>query len=159
MSEYESILAVLQARGVTFTIHEHAPLHTVADARSHLLFPLERLLKAVTFKHKAGGWILAGVRGPDRVDYRKLAAAAETRRADLVPLSPVEVAEVFGVEPGCVSPVVLRTDVQILLDSHLPETGAIFCGAGRPDRTLEIALADLVQLTGARTVPLASDPG
>ena len=159
MSETESILALLQARGVAFTIHAHAPSHTVADAQERRLFPLERLLKTVAFKRRAGGWILAGVRGPDRVDYRKLAAAAGTRRADLFPLSPAEVVEVFGVEPGSVGPVVLRADVQVLLDAHLPDTGTIFCGAGRPDRTLEIALADLVQITGARVVPLASDPG
>ena len=159
MSEYESILATLQARGAAFKIHEHAPSQTVADAQERLLFPLERLLKTVAFRRKAGGWILAGVRGPDRVDYRKLAAAADTRRADLFPLSPAEVRAVFGVEPGSVSPVVLRADVQVLIDSSVPENETIFCGVGRPDRTLEIARADLVAVTAARVAPLASDPG
>ena len=78
---YEAIVKLLRLRGVPFTIHEHPPSYTVADARERLPFPAGRLLKTIAFRAKAGVYILAAVRGPDRIDYRKLATASGTKRA------------------------------------------------------------------------------
>ncbi len=154
---YEITIALLTAQAVPFTIHEHRPSYTVADAEAQLPFPVERLLKTIAFKHKAGGWILAGVRGPDRVDYRKLAAAMGVKRADLVRLSPEEVTAVFGVEVGTVSPISRQENVQVIFDTRVPTTETVFCGIGRADRTLEIHLMDLVQVTQGSVLPLVSD--
>ncbi|MBN2116711.1 MAG: hypothetical protein JW730_09080 [Anaerolineales bacterium] len=60
---YEALVSLLTTRGVPFTIHEHAPSYTVADAKERSLCPLERLLKTIAFKVKAGGCILAAVSG------------------------------------------------------------------------------------------------
>jgi len=154
---YEAIIALLKERGVPFTIHEHVPSHTVADAEERLLFPLDRLLKTIAFKAKAHGYVLAAVRGPDHIDYRKLAAACGKKRTDLVRLTPEEVAAVLGVEVGSVSPIALQQDVEILFDAQVPMHETVFCGIGRPDRTLEIDLMDLVQITQGRVLPLIND--
>jgi len=154
---YEAIIARLTASDVHFTIHEHMPSYTVADAEEHLLFPLERLLKTIAFKVKAGGYVLAAVRGPDRIDYRKLAAACGTKRTNVNRLTPEEVTEVFGVEVGSVSPILLQEGVQVLFDAQVPTDETVFCGIGRPDRTLEIRLTDLVQITQGQILPLISD--
>jgi hypothetical protein len=47
--------------------------------------------------------------------------------------------------------------VRILFDTRVPTQETVFCGIGRPDRTLEIQLADLVQITQGQIVPLTSD--
>ena len=154
--KYEAILAFLTERGVPFTIHEHAPSYTVADAEEHLLFPLERLLKTIAFKVKAGGYILAAVRGPDRVDYRKLAAACGTKRTNVIRLTPQEVVEAFGVEVGSVSPIALQDGAKVFFDTQVSIHKTVFCGIGRPDRTLEIQLMDLVQITQGQVLPLIS---
>lgn len=154
---YEALVKLLTERGIPFTIHEHAPSQTVADAEARLPFPLERLLKAIAFRIKAGGYILAAVRGPDRIDYRKLAAASGTRRADVVRLTPEEIAAAFGVEAGSVSPIPLQAGVKVFFDTRVPMQETVFCGIGRADRTLEIHLADLVQITQGQVVPLVSD--
>ncbi len=154
---YEAILAYLTEHGVPFTIHEHAPSHTVADAKERELFPLERLVKTIAFRIKAGGYLLATLRGLDRIDYRKLAAACGAKRADVVRLTPEEVAEVFGVEVGSVSPISLREGVQVFFDTHVPAQETVFTGVGRADRTLEIQLRDLVQVTQGQVVPLISE--
>lgn len=154
---YEAIVLLLTARGVPFTIHEHAPSHTVADAKKRSLFPLERLLKTIAFKVKAGGYILAAVRGPDRIDYRKLAAATGAKRTDIMRLTPEEVAEVFGVEVGSVSPISLQGDTKVFFDTQVSAQETVFCGIGRPDRTLEIQLADLAEITQGYILPLISD--
>jgi Cys-tRNA(Pro)/Cys-tRNA(Cys) deacylase len=156
---YDEILTLLTTRGIPFKIHEHVSSRTVTDARERLSFPLDRLLKTIAFKRKAGGWILAAVRAPDRVDYKSLAQAVGAKRADLLQLSPQEVHDVFGVEVGSVGPIVLRGDVQVLLDSNITRNETVYCGVGRDDRTLEIRLSDLVQITGGRVLPLCKDEG
>jgi Cys-tRNA(Pro)/Cys-tRNA(Cys) deacylase len=155
--KYEAILTLLTARGIPFMIHEHVPSYTVADAKERTCFPLERLLKAIAFKTKAGGYILAVVRGLDRIDYRKLAAACGAKRTDIVRLTPEEVAEGFGVEVGSVSPLLVQEGVQVFFDTHVPTQETVFCGVGRPDRTLEIHLMDLAQITQGHNVPLIND--
>jgi Cys-tRNA(Pro)/Cys-tRNA(Cys) deacylase len=154
---YEALVSFLTERGVPFTIHEHAPSYTVADAEKKLLFPLERLLKTVAFRIKAGGYILAAVRGPDRIDYRKLATAVGTKRTDVVRLTPEEVTAAFGVEVGSVGPIPLQEGTQVFFDTQVPTHETVFCGIGRADRTLEIRLADLVQITHGQVLPLISD--
>jgi prolyl-tRNA editing enzyme YbaK/EbsC (Cys-tRNA(Pro) deacylase) len=57
--------------------------------------------------------------------------------------------QTFNVEAGIVSP--------ILFDAKVPTHETVFCGIGRPDRTLEILLTDLVQITQGRIAPLTHD--
>jgi Cys-tRNA(Pro)/Cys-tRNA(Cys) deacylase len=154
---FESITSFLTTQGIAFTVHEHIPSYTFADATERLPFPAERLLKTVAFKIKTGDYILAAVRGPDRIDYRKLAAASGAKRTDIIRLSPEEVLTVFGVEVGSVSPVALRGDVAVFFDTQVPTQETVFCGVGRADRTLEIHLTDLVQITGGQVLPLVTD--
>lgn len=52
--------------------HHHAPSITVQDADTNFDFPVERLLKTIAFRVKNRGWVLAGILGYDRVDYRRL---------------------------------------------------------------------------------------
>ena len=154
---YEAIVQLLTASGVPFTIHEHIPSHTVADAEAQLDFPLERLLKTIAFRIRSGDYILAAARGPDRIDYRKLANACGTKRTDIFRLTPAEVVQAFHVEVGSVSPILLQEGVRFLFDTKVPTHETVFCGSGRPDRTLEIQLANLVQITHGHVLPLTSD--
>jgi Cys-tRNA(Pro)/Cys-tRNA(Cys) deacylase len=155
--KYEAIVSLLQSSGVQYTIHEHAPSFSVADARERLPFPVERLLKTIAFRIKAHDFILAGVRGPDRIDYRKLAGASGTKRADIVQLTPEEVAAAFGMEVGSVSPISLQEGVVVFFDTQVSTQDTVFCGIGRADRTLEIHLMDLVQITRGQVLPLIKD--
>jgi Cys-tRNA(Pro)/Cys-tRNA(Cys) deacylase len=153
----EAILQFLTTSNVPFTIHEHIPSFTVADAEAHLDFPLERLLKTIAFRVRHGEYLLAAVRGPDRIDYRKLAAACSTKRTEIFRLTPEEVLQAFSVEVGSVNPIPLRDGVRILFDDKVPAHQTVFCGTGRPDRTLEIQFLDLVQITQGQVVPLTAD--
>lgn len=155
--KYEAIVTLLTTRGFPFTIHEHMPSYTVADAEAHLLFPLERLLKTIAFRMRSGSYLLAAVRGPNRIDYRKLATACGAKRTDIFRLTPEEVVQAFGVEVGSVSPVLLQDGVQVFFDAQVPTHETVFCGIGHPDRTLEIQLTDLVQITQGQILPLTND--
>lgn len=118
----------------------------------NLPFDLARIVKSVAFCTRNNGLVLAALRGTSRVDYPRLAALVGVNRRDLFLLSPEEVQKHLGVEPGSISPLSLPGEVLVLIDDDVPAIlSTIYCGIGRPDRTLEITAADLVRLTGGRT--------
>ena len=124
--------------GVPHTIHEHRETRTIDDAARNLSFPVDRIVKTIAFRTR-------------RVDYARLAAQAGVNRRDLSSLSPREVRVLIGVEPGSVSPVMPLDGAELFIDDDvLAITPTLYCGFGRPDRTLEMAAADLVRLTSGR---------
>lgn len=149
---FSAFMEIVGKSGVPFVLHTHTATRTVEDAARNLTFDVSRIVKTVAFHTRSGGLVLAALRGTKRVDYPKLAALVGVNRRDLAPLSPEEVMERLGVEPGSVSPVPLREGLDILIDEDvLNILPTVYCGIGRPDRTLEIAPADLVRLAGGRT--------
>lgn len=142
----------VEQSGLPFTLHCHAASRTVRDAEAKLDFEVRRIVKTVAFLTRDGRVVLAAVRADMRVDYPRLAALLGINRRDLSPLSPEEVKDRLGVEPGSVSPLVLQEDVVVLVDEEVLQImPTVYCGIGRPDRTLEMAPAYLVSLSGART--------
>jgi Cys-tRNA(Pro)/Cys-tRNA(Cys) deacylase len=151
LTAFRRIAEIVAKSGVPFTIHAHEKTRTVEDAEHNLSFDVTRIVKTVAFRTRNGKIVLAAVRGVRRVDYARLAALVGVNRRDLAALSPAEVEELLGVEPGSVSPFPLRDDVLILIDKDvLTILPTLYCGAGRSDRTLEIAPDDLIRLSGGR---------
>ncbi|HBG05402.1 MAG TPA: deacylase [Geobacter sp.] len=145
------MVEIVELSGVPFILHAHAATRTVEDAAQNLSFDVARIVKTVAFRTRNGGLVLAALRGTRRVDYPRLAALVGVNRRDLTSLSPEEVRELLGVEPGSVSPLPLREDIAVLIDDDVMTIlPTIYCGIGRPDRTLEMAPDDLVRLTGGR---------
>ena len=148
---YQRLAEIVEQGGVPFLIHEHRASCTVEEAEQNLSFDVARIVKTVAFRTRSGRIALAAVRGTRRVDYAKLAALVGVNRRDLAALSPDEVREHLGVDPGSVSPLSLREDIFVLIDEDvLTILPTLYCGIGRSDRTLEIAPADLVRLTNGR---------
>jgi Cys-tRNA(Pro)/Cys-tRNA(Cys) deacylase len=153
---YEHIRQTLEADGVPFTFHHHEPLRTVQDYLGH--FPLEQMLKTVAFRVKDGPWVLVALRGADRVDYRLLADALGVKRAALVQPAAAEVEAALGVAPGGVSPVPAAAGLLVVFDQRTLDLDRVYCGAGRPDQTLEIRVPDLLRVVQPRIAPV-SRPG
>jgi Cys-tRNA(Pro)/Cys-tRNA(Cys) deacylase len=152
---YDQITARLAAAGVAFRIHEHAPSITVQDAETHLDFPVEQLLKTIAFRVKNRGWVLAALCGHAQVDYKRLAAALSVSRDKLMRLTAEEVQSDLGYELGGVAPFAPHAQTEVLIDAGALGWPLIYCGAGRNDRTLEIAPRLLVQATGGRVAGIA----
>lgn len=153
----ERIEALLKQRGVAFRTHEHEVVRTVAEAAQRLPFPVERFLKTIAFRTRDGDWLLAALRGLDRLDYRALAVAAGVKRADLLQPSPEEVRTALGYESGGICPISLRDDATAFVDEAALTLGSVYCGGGRAGCTLEIEVRDLVQATGARVARIAAE--
>jgi Cys-tRNA(Pro)/Cys-tRNA(Cys) deacylase len=145
---FQFLIDTVERSGVPFVLHEHEATRTVDDAAGNLSFEVARVVKTVAFRTRGGGIVLAALRGIRRVDYARLAALAGVKRRKVAALSPQEVRDLLGVEPGSVSPVPLREGAAVFIDDDvftiLP---TLYCGIGRSDRTLEIAPAELLRLT------------
>jgi Cys-tRNA(Pro)/Cys-tRNA(Cys) deacylase len=159
LSATEQIVERLTSRGVAFTIHEHVVARTVADALERLPFSPDAYLKTVAFRLKAGGWVLAALRGADRVDYRGLAAALGVGRRDLHQMTPDEILTDLGYPLGGVGPVPTNAQTRTVFDSvAVEQLDTVYCGAGQPDRTLEARIADLIVACDGLTAPIAQPP-
>lgn len=147
---FARLLALVEASGRPHQVLAHEPTRTMQDARERLDLDPQRIVKTIAFRVRGGRLALAALRGTLRVDYAKLAAALGVNRRDLAALSPEEVLAELGVEPGSVSPLPLAP-ADVLLDADaLSIAPTAYCGLGRPDRTLEIAPADLLALCGGK---------
>ncbi len=157
---FRRLMEVLAGSGMPFEVHGHEPTRTIEEAERNLSFDVERIVKTVAFRARSGGLILAALRGTRRVDYARLAAHLGINRRDIAALSPGEVFRSLGVEPGSVSPLLPLEGAVLLVDEDvLSIAPTLYCGAGRPDRTVEMAPADLVRLTGARVARFSKTAG
>lgn len=148
---FSAFIESVEKSGIPFVLHTHAATRTVEEASRNLTFDVSRIVKTVAFRTRSGGLVLAALRGTRRVDYPKLAALVGVNRRDLAPLSPEEVREFLGVEPGSVSPMSLWENAGVLIDDEvLTILPTVYCGIGRTDRTLEVTPVDLVRLAGGR---------
>jgi len=155
MNVYEQILSLLNSHSVAYDLHEHEPVHTVAEVEARLPFLLDKMLKTVAFRVKDGRFILAGLRGHDRIDYRQLAAYCSVNRRAVASMSPEAVEAELGFEVGGVGPFSLQPEVIVLLDAQLAEMGTVYCGSGRNTATLSINFADLLRVSGGELINLA----
>jgi Cys-tRNA(Pro)/Cys-tRNA(Cys) deacylase len=161
LSVFSRIMTLVQDSGAAFVLHAHAPTRTMAEAEGNLDFDLTRIVKTVAFAARDGRLVLAALPGPRRVDYPRLAGRLGLNRRDLAPLSPEAVLSRLGVPPGSVSPLLpLPERTELVIDADvLAIAPTLYCGTGRPDRTLELAPDDLVRLSGGRVASFSRPAG
>jgi Cys-tRNA(Pro)/Cys-tRNA(Cys) deacylase len=148
---FDRLARLVVQSGVPFVMHEHTPSRTMADAQEQLSFDVARIVKTVAFRTRGGALVLAALRGIAMVDYPRLAAYVGVNRRDLTPLAPEEVRELLGIEPGSVSPLPLAPDAALFIDVDVQTIlPTLYCGIGRPDRTLEIGQDDLIRVAGGQ---------
>ncbi len=143
------VRALLDAAGVRYSMHSHAPLVSFEEAKTILSFDPGAMVKGLVFRAPDRGFAIVALRGADRADYKKIADALGIRRADLRAADPSDVATELGMQLGGVAPLPIKGAV-ILVDEAVTELGTIYCGSGRNDVTLELAARDLLRISAAR---------
>ncbi|MEZ4595261.1 MAG: YbaK/EbsC family protein, partial [Chloroflexota bacterium] len=128
MTVYDEIVGLLESAGVVYEMHVHEPVRTVAEVEEKLPFLLDKMLKTVAFQVKDGRYLLAGLRGHDRIDYRQLAAYCGVNRRAIASMAPEAVEAELGFEVGGVGPFALQPEVIVLLDEQLAGMGTVYCG-------------------------------
>jgi Cys-tRNA(Pro)/Cys-tRNA(Cys) deacylase len=151
---YRTVVELLENSGAIYRMHRHEPVTTIEQARQKVPHLTHNLLKTIVFRIKDTAWILAAVNGDARIHYKKLADAVAVKRRALRSISPDQVESELGFEIGGVGPFPVRPDIQVVFDRSVGGTGNVFCGSGRNTRTVEMDIADLIDLTGGSVHPL-----
>lgn len=123
----EEVYAFLEAQAISYRVHEHEAVFTVAESSVKLpeKEPVKTLL--VTDDKKQQVWMVA-MRGLHRLDMKSLARACAVKKMQFV--RPERVEELVGVRPGSVSIFGLlhpgAQNIQVIIDESLmqePELG------------------------------------
>jgi prolyl-tRNA editing enzyme YbaK/EbsC (Cys-tRNA(Pro) deacylase) len=146
----------LRDHGVSFDVIEHTRSESaVAEARAvHL--PAEQTAKTVVLRTPAG-YRFAVIPASDRLDLHKAADALEVSRHELRFASEADMATDFpAYQVGAIPPLGPDTPVE-LIDLRLLVYGHVLCSAGDHEHSLLLDPADILRVTGARTVDLRQE--
>jgi len=139
----------LDAAGIPYRTHAHAPLVSFEDAKTVLPFDPGSMVKGLVFRRPDGAFAIVALCGADRADYKRIADAVGVRRADLRAADPADVEVELGMQLGGIVPLPIRGAL-ILIDQGVANLNRIFCGSGRNDVTLELGAEDLLRITAGR---------
>lgn len=155
---HDRILGLLAQGGIRFQIYVHEPVITLEQALERVPHLCENLLKTVVFRRGNGGWVLVAVEAQKRVHYKGLAEALGINRTALRAVAPTEVEQEVGFPVGGVGPFPLLGEAtRVIIDREAAALERVFCGSGRPDRTLSLDMADLLRVSSAQVYPIAQE--
>lgn len=139
-------MRVLDAAGVSYTVHPHARAQLTAEGVAEDLgVPLAWVVKAMIVGRSDGGFALFVLQGDKRLSLKKAAAALNDKGAALAPAK--NVLRATGFQVGAVSVVGFRRgDIPGFIDQGVMEPERIFISSGRPDAGIELAPADLLKI-------------
>ncbi|WP_405013797.1 Cys-tRNA(Pro) deacylase [Kitasatospora sp. NBC_01539] len=145
----------LDTAGIAYTVHayDHDPAAASygGEAAEVLGLPAARVFK--TLVADVDGTLTVGVVPVSgQLDLKALAAAVGGKRA--VMADPAAAERSSGYVLGGISPLGQRRPLRTVLDASALDHGTVFVSAGRRGLEVELAPADLVALTGARTAPI-----
>ena len=150
-AESASALKVQAALGDRFEVLEFdASTRTAADAAAAIGCDVAQIAKSLIFRGGTSGRaVLIIASGVDRVDEKKAAAAVgepiDRADADFV-------REATGFAIGDVPPVGHKNPPIVLIEQSVMQFAEIWAAAGTPNAVFRLTPADLVELTGGRTV-------
>ncbi len=144
-------LDILTAAGVAFTVHEYD--HTASDhfgdeTVTALGVTPERVFKTLIASVTTNGkpeLVVGIVPVSGQMDLKALAAAVGAKRADMA--DPVAAQRSSGYVVGGISPLGQRTRLRTVVDASAMAYETMLVSGGRRGLQVELAPADLVQLT------------
>jgi Ala-tRNA(Pro) deacylase len=145
----DRIVECLEQRGVPFSLSEHRPVKTSAEAARVRGVELRTGAKAMVVS-ASGGIVLAVLPADRRIDWRKLKRALDVDDASLA--SPEEAERLTGVPVGSVPPLANLLHLNSVFDPALLENELIRFNAGSRTHSIEMRSEDLVQVVGPTVV-------
>lgn len=146
----------LSSAGVDFTVHtyEHDPAAASygQEAAAALGVDAAQVFKTLVAEID-GGLTVAVVPVSGSLDLKSLAAAVGGKRATMA--DPTAAERSTGYVRGGISPLGQRRLLPTVVDASARNHATICVSAGRRGLEIELAPADLIRLTGARTADIA----
>jgi Cys-tRNA(Pro)/Cys-tRNA(Cys) deacylase len=145
-----------QRAGVRVELHEYAHDPGAAsygiEAAEALGVDPARVLKTLVAAVDGALWV-AVVPVEAQLDLKRLAAAAGGKRAAMAPV--VDAERATGYAAGGISPLGQRRSLPTVVEASALAHATVFVSGGRRGLEIELAPAELVRLTDARTAPVA----
>jgi Ala-tRNA(Pro) deacylase len=153
MSADADLLAALGAAGITWTLHEHEAVFTVAEiAGTHT--------KNLFLKDAGGQFWVVSAPHDARIDLKALPGAIGAKKVSFGRAE--DMGRLLGISPGSVTPLAAFNDragaVKVVIDRRLAEADLVNVHPSRNTATLGLSGTDLVAfLTGCGHEPVVVD--
>jgi len=142
-----------RAHGLTIEVTEHpAGARTAADAAAAVGVDEAQIVKSLVFTVD-GRIVMALVSGPNRLDEKRLAVAADGAEVGRADADAVRAATGYAI--GGVPPFGHRTPLPTYVDRTLLDHDIVWAAAGTPRHVFPITPTDLLRLTGGTPADLA----
>jgi Cys-tRNA(Pro)/Cys-tRNA(Cys) deacylase len=146
----------LTRAGVRFTLHAYAhddgERHYGEEAAAALGLDRRRVFKTL-LADLGGELVVAVVPVSAHLDLKALAAALGAKKASMA--NPAAATRSTGYVLGGISPLGQRTTLRTVVDASVSDFATVHVSAGKRGLQVELAPADLLAVTGARTAVIA----
>lgn len=119
-------------------------------------FPVEALFKTLVLRGDKTGVLVACLPGNREVILKSLASASGNKKVEMVPQK--EVQGLTGYIRGGVSPIGMKKNHPVYLDSSALKHPLIMINAGHKGILMEIAPDGLIRAVNAQVISLAAEP-
>jgi len=141
--EFKSVKALLGRRGIPYEVLEHAPVYTSEHAAKIRGVELKTGVKALVLKSGGGSFIVGLVAADRKIDLKKLALIAGSKKLQLA--SAQEVLKLTGCEVGSVHPFGNLFGLATYMDKSVLENDMVNFNAGLHTVSIEMRAKDLIK--------------
>ena len=144
MNLEDNIRAMLDDQKIAYEVIEHEPVYTNPAMAEALNVSEAETVKSLVLKTKEGQMIVLVLPGNKKVDWKKAAAGAKTKKVSFA--KPEAVSPAVGCEVGCVPPFGHLTALPVYMDPDLIKKNFVYFNPGVHDKSFKIKAWDLKKL-------------
>jgi Cys-tRNA(Pro)/Cys-tRNA(Cys) deacylase len=151
------IIRMLEAEGISYRLLPHdEPVYTVAAAAAQRGVVQEEMVKSILLRDKDCNYVMACVKGDDRLDPKAVRDYLGNDWKRLSFASAEEILELTGFVKGAVAPLGLPENVPVIFDETIARCEQVNISSGHPLAGLELDPADLIRLARGKLAPIAA---
>ena len=144
MTLEEKIIETLEQGKISYEVVEHEPVYTNPAMAEALGVSEAETVKSLVLNTREGQMIVLVLQGNKKVDWKKAAAGANTKKVSFA--KPEEVSKAVGCEVGCVPPFGHLTAIPIYMDPGLTKKNYIYFNPGVHNKSFKIKAWDLKKI-------------
>lgn len=146
-----NILSKMKKQGIKYQSFEHEPVYTNPAMAEALNVKEQETIKSLVVKTKEGNLAVVILPGNEKLDWKKAAAAAYSKKVSLA--KPEVVLEQVGCEVGCVPPFGHKNPLPVIMDSKLNSFEYVYFNPGVHHKSFQIKTKDLIHLCDPEFMP------
>ena len=150
------ILRILDTHNITYRVLLHSePVFTIEAAAKQRDVVEEEMVKSILLRDKDGHYVMACVKGNDRLDPKAVRAQLPKEWRRLYFATAEEILAMTGCVQGAVVPLGLPDSVPVIFDEAIARCPKVSISGGDPMVGVELDPNDLIKIAGARLAPIA----